>query len=313
MKKFLDLVEIRTKAASMIPFLMGTSYAWFRFDTFQVEHFILMLVSLLSFDMATTAINNYYDYHKAIKKHGYGYEAHNAIVRYKMNPSNVALLIVFLLLLAIGAGIILFLHTGWLVLVLGGLSFAVGILYSFGPIPISRMPLGEIFSGLFMGFVIIYISTYIQVGNQLAILTFEHNKLIFELVWTETLWLFLVSIPAILCIADIMLANNICDMEEDVENKRYTLPVYIGRENALILFKILYYASFLDLIVLYLLDVSPILLLIALLSIIPVTRNAKQFIDQPVKRLTFKLAVSNFMLTNMSRIVVLVLAAWLRL
>lgn len=313
MKKFLDLVEIRTKAASMIPFLMGTSYAWFRFDTFQVEHFILMLVSLLSFDMATTAINNYYDYHKAIKKHGYGYEAHNAIVRYKMNPSNVALLIVFLLLLAIGAGIILFLHTGWLVFVLGGLSFAVGILYSFGPIPISRMPLGEIFSGLFMGFVIIYISTYIQVGNQLAILTFEHNKLIFELVWTETLWLFLVSIPAILCIANIMLANNICDMEEDVENKRYTLPVYIGRENALILFKILYYASFLDLIVLYLLDVSPILLLIALLSIIPVTRNAKQFIDQPVKRLTFKLAVSNFMLTNMSRIVVLVLAAWLRL
>ncbi|MGG0824673.1 1,4-dihydroxy-2-naphthoate polyprenyltransferase [Paenibacillus turicensis] len=313
MKKFLDLVEIRTKAASMIPFLMGTSYAWFRFDTFQVEHFILMLVSLLSFDMATTAINNYYDYHKAIKKYGYGYEAHNAIVRYKMNPSNVALLIIILLVLAIGAGILLFLHTGWLVLVLGGLSFAVGILYSFGPIPISRMPLGEIFSGLFMGFVIIYISTYIQVGNQLAILTFEHNKILLELVWTETLWLFLVSIPAILCIANIMLANNICDMEEDIENKRYTLPVYIGRENALILFKILYYASFLDLIVLYLLDVSPILLLIALLSIIPVTSNAKQFIAQPVKRLTFKLAVSNFMLTNMSRIVVLVLAAWLRL
>lgn len=312
MKKFLDLVEIRTKVASMIPFLMGTAYAWFRFDTFQVEHFALMLVSLLSFDMATTAINNYYDYHKAIKKHGYGYESHNAIVRYNMNSANVALLIVVLLIVAIGAGFILFMHTGWLVLLLGGLSFGVGILYSFGPIPISRMPLGEVFSGLFMGFVIIYLSTYIQVGNSLALLTFVQDTIHFELVWTETLWILLISIPAIICIANIMLANNICDMEDDIENKRYTLPTYIGHANALKLFKMLYYASFLDLIVLYFLDVHPILLVFALAFIIPVSKNAKKFVLQPVKKLTFKLAVSNFILTNTSRIIVFVIAAWLR-
>ena len=112
-----------------------------------------MLFSLLSFDMATTALNNFYDYKKAARKHGYGYEIHNPIVSHHMKPARVVLLIGILLLIAVSAGLALVLQTDLLILLLGGLSFAVGILYSFGPIPISRMPLGEIFSGLFMGFV----------------------------------------------------------------------------------------------------------------------------------------------------------------
>ena len=64
------LVEIQTKVASMIPFLFGTLYALFRFQQFDGYHFALMLASLLSFDMATTAINNYYDYKKRLKRTG---------------------------------------------------------------------------------------------------------------------------------------------------------------------------------------------------------------------------------------------------
>lgn len=222
-KKFLKLVEIQTKAASMIPFLFGTVYALFRFQQFNAYHFVLMLVSLLSFDMATTAINNYYDYRKAVKKRGYGYEIHNAIVQYGIKPSVVVVIIAVLLTLAIGAGIILFLEVGLLLLMLGGLSFAVGILYSFGPIPISRMPLGEIFSGLFMGFVIIFISAYIHVGDRIASLTLDGGAAVLQVQLVEVILVFFVSIPAILGIANIMLANNICDMEDDIENKRYTL------------------------------------------------------------------------------------------
>ncbi|MGV2687117.1 1,4-dihydroxy-2-naphthoate polyprenyltransferase, partial [Clostridium perfringens] len=122
-----------------------------------------------------------------------------------------------------------FLSTGWLILLLGGLSFAVGILYSFGPIPISRMPLGELFSGLFMGFVIIFISAWIHAeGNHLAVLDLHGSVLSLQVNLPAVLLLLVVSLPAILGIANIMLANNICDMDEDMENKRYTLPVYIG-------------------------------------------------------------------------------------
>ncbi|WP_422658722.1 1,4-dihydroxy-2-naphthoate polyprenyltransferase [Paenibacillus sp. EC2-1] len=308
-KPFFRLVEIQTKVASMVPFLMGTLYALFRFEQFNTYHFVLMLASLLSFDMATTAINNYYDYKKAIKKNGFGYEFHNPIVHHKLKEAAVITVIAILLLIAVSAGIMLFLDTGLLILLLGGLSFAVGILYSFGPIPISRMPLGELFSGLFMGFVIIFISAWVHVdGNQLASLTLEGGMASLQVNLPEVIVLFMFSIPAILGIANIMLANNICDVEEDIENKRYTLPVYIGRPNALVLFRMLYFLAYVDVVVLLFIGINPIIVLLILLTVIPIHRNIKRFMANPSKKATFITAVQNFLMMNIARIMALGIA-----
>ncbi|CAH1054361.1 1,4-dihydroxy-2-naphthoate polyprenyltransferase [Paenibacillus pseudetheri] len=304
-KSFLRFVELPTKVASMIPFLMGTLYALYRFEDFYVLRFGLMFVSLLSFDMATTAINNYYDFKKASKTHGYGYETHNAIVHFKLKESTVVATIVILLALAAGGGIALVLQTGLLVFLLGGLSFLIGILYSFGPIPISRMPLGELFSGLFMGFVIIFISAYIHTDEHVVSLLLQNGWVSLNINIVEVLYLFWFSVPAILGIAGIMLANNICDIDEDVENRRYTLPVYIGRRNALVLFKYLYYVSYLDLVVLLILGINPILVLAILLTLIPLHRNIDLFKQKQEKASTFILAVKNFVLMNAARIAVL--------
>lgn len=305
LKSFLRFVELPTKVASVIPFLMGSLYALYRYDDFYLLRFGLMFVSLLSFDMATTAINNYYDFKKASKKHGYGYETHNAIVHFKLKESTVVATIVILLILAAGGGIALVAQTGLLIFLLGGLSFLIGILYSFGPIPISRMPLGELFSGLFMGFVIIFISAYIHTDDHVVALIIQEGWLSLHINIVEVLYLFWFSVPAILGIAGIMLANNICDIDEDMENRRYTLPVYIGRKNALLLFKYLYYVSYLDLIVLLILGVNPILVVLLLLTLIPIRRNISQFSQKQEKASTFILAVKNFVLMSSARIVVL--------
>ncbi|OMD62649.1 1,4-dihydroxy-2-naphthoate polyprenyltransferase [Paenibacillus odorifer] len=304
-KSFLRFVELPTKVASIIPFLMGTLYALYRFEDFYVLRFGLMFVSLLSFDMATTAINNYYDFKKASKTHGYGYETHNPIVHFKLKERTVVATIVILLALAAGGGIALVTQTGLLVFLLGGLSFLIGILYSFGPIPISRMPLGELFSGLFMGFVIIFISAYIHTDEHVVSLLLQNGWVSLNINIVEVLYLFWFSVPAILGIAGIMLANNICDIDEDVENRRYTLPVYIGRRNALVLFKYLYYVSYLDLVVLLILGINPILVLLILLTLIPLRRNITSFTEKQEKASTFILAVKNFVLMNLARIVVL--------
>ncbi len=304
LKSFVNLVEIRTKLASMIPFFLGSIYVVFRFQQFQVANFILMFVSLLTFDMFTTAMNNYYDFKKARKKEGYGYQEHNAIVKFGLKESTVVTLIITLFVTAVGTGMWLVFNTGLVVFLVGGLSFCVGILYSFGPIPISRMPLGELFSGLFMGFVIIFVSTFIHIGDQLVVLAFDQQNLTVQIDMLEVLLIFLISIPAILCIANIMLANNICDMDEDVENKRYTLPVYIGKPNALNLFRFIYYASYLDLIVLLFLKVNPIIVVLVLLTLIPLKRNISAFMKIQTKQHTFGLAVQNFLITNMARILV---------
>ena len=233
-KSFLKLVEIQTKVASVIPYLLGTFYALYRYDNFNIKNAIIMFLSMIIFDMTTTAINNYMDYAKAIKKEGYGYETHNAIVSYNLNPKFVRLIIFIMLVIAAALGILLVKNTNIIVLLIGVISFIIGITYSFGPIPISRTPFGEIFSSLAMGFVITFLSIYIHVFDT-GILTINFSNLSnvsinFNII--DLINIFIVSLSPIMGIANIMLANNICDIDDDIENKRYTLPIYIGKENA---------------------------------------------------------------------------------
>jgi 1,4-dihydroxy-2-naphthoate octaprenyltransferase len=303
---FFKLVEIQTKIASMTPFLLGSIFAVYRYNQFSLSNFIMMFISLLSFDMATTTINNYIDYKKASKTHGYGYEQHNAIVRDNLKESTVITVIVVLLAIAVSFGILLYLNTSLLVLIIGVISFAVGILYTFGPIPISRIPLGEIFSGLFMGFVIIFLSAYIHIVDlNLFELSITNSILILNINLYELLVLFLIALPATLGIAVIMLANNICDIEDDLENKRYTLPIYIGKAKALKLFKALYYIAFADIVVLLLLGIMPLITIPALLTVIPVKKNIDLFMKLQSKKDTFVVAIKNFVLINASLVILL--------
>jgi 1,4-dihydroxy-2-naphthoate polyprenyltransferase len=311
-KIFLKLVEIQTKVASVIPFIFGTLYAYYRFREFHLLPFLLMLLSLLAFDMATTAINNYMDYKKAVKTSGYGYESHNPIVHYRLSERSVIAAIVGLLLVASCTGVVLVLNSDILVLALGGLSFLVGILYSFGPVPISRMPLGELFSGGFMGFLLLFITIFIQAGSgQLVALDLSalwDGIVSLRINLIEIIAICFVSAPMVAGIANIMLANNICDMDDDLENRRYTLPQYIGKRNSLLLFRWLYYVSYVDMIALALLGVPPYLLLIIAITLVPLNRNLRAFDRQQIKAVTFSLSVKTFLILSAARLVVLVLA-----
>jgi 1,4-dihydroxy-2-naphthoate octaprenyltransferase len=299
-RSFLKLVEIQTKIASVIPFTLGTLYAYYRFNEFNFTNFIIMFISLLTFDMVTTTINNYYDYKNAIKIHGYNYERHNAIVRDNLKETTVVATIFILLTIAIVFGILLFLKTNVIVLILGILSFSVGILYSFGPVPISRTPFGELFLGLFMGFVIVFLSVYIHVYNQnILLMVYDEGLLNININLAEIIYVFLISIPTINGIANIMLANNICDIEDDIENKRYTLPIYIGKERALKVFQAVYYIIYADLIALYLLGITPALTLLTLLTFIPTNKNIKLFFKRQSKKDTFVISIKNFVMISL--------------
>ena len=313
-KSFLSLVEIRTKVASVIPFIIGTSYALFKFDNFNLKNAVIMFLSMIIFDMTTTAINNYMDYKKAIKKDGYGYENHNAIVNFNINPKTVRVTIYTMLVIAALLGILLVKNTDIIVLLLGVVSFIIGILYSFGPIPISRTPFGEILSGLAMGFIITFISVYIHVFElNIVELTLASNTLGISLNIKELVSIFIISIPAIMCISNIMLANNICDIDEDIVNKRYTLPIYIGKENALKIFKALYYIGFISIIIAVIFRVLPVISLFTLLALKPVNNNIKTFMNLQTKKDTFVLAVKNFVAMNGIYVLTIIIGVFIRL
>ncbi|GFP74446.1 1,4-dihydroxy-2-naphthoate polyprenyltransferase [Clostridium fungisolvens] len=301
---FFELVEVKTKLASMIPFSLGSAFAIYRYKSFNLKNFIIMFISLICFDMATTAINNYIDHTKAKNSSG----NNSLLTKYGANKSKVLLIIFTLLVIATTAGIILTLNTNVIVLLIGIISFIVGVFYTFGPIPISRMPLGEVFSGFFMGFVIIFLSVYIHIfDTNIISFTYKNNILSVGINLLEIACIFLFAIPAIGGIANIMLANNICDVEEDIQNNRFTLPYYIGRPMALKLFKLLYYIGYVDIVLLVAVKVIPLASLIMLVTLIKVNKNIKLFEQRPIKNENFVISVKNFLLINGSQTIIMII------
>ncbi|NLE24098.1 MAG: 1,4-dihydroxy-2-naphthoate polyprenyltransferase [Clostridiaceae bacterium] len=296
-KSFLKLVEIQTKIASVTPFVFGVLYTLYKYETLNILNVLFFFISLICFDMFTTALNNYQDYRKAIKKEGYNFEVHNAIGQFGLKESTVILTIAFLLMIAIVFGILTFLRTDYYLLALGMLSFLMGILYSAGPLPISRTPFGEVFSGVFMGLMIPFLVVYASILSY-SPLAIKINTIyiVFYFSWYLLLPILLSSLPAVFCIANIMLANNICDMEDDFTNKRYTLPIQIGKKKALILYGAIYALAYFDIIFCVFIGYLPLISLVTLLTAYKVYKNIRTFCGLQTKKDTFALAVVNLAL-----------------
>ncbi len=307
---FFKYVEIQTKVASVFPYLVGTLYALYRFDTFDMPAALLMLGSLLLIDMATTAVNNYQDYRKAKMKEGYGYEVHNAVVAHGLSKKEALGTIAGLLAAAAFLGILLVLRTGPLTLLIGMIAAGIGMLYSFGPASINRTPYGEAISGITMGFGIVFLVVYIHAGPTVASLTLKTGLWSLTVDPQELLGLILVSLPLVTGIANIMLANNLCDLEEDAHNHRLTLVVAIGRERGLVLFKWLYITGFVGTVAASIVGFLPLFGVILSLVLIPILKNVATFSADPHKGRTFVLAVKNFVLSAAGLIAVLAVA-WL--
>ena len=99
-----------------------------------------------------------------------------------------------------------------------------------------------------------------------------------------------------------MLANNICDVEEDVKIGRKTLPFYIGCKNALIVLCTYYVFS------IYLFNSKhclalPTLAFGGLLTIPLVYRSTRTFVKDPHKETTFKGILMNVLLVLVSEII----------
>ena len=243
--------------------------------------------------MATTALNNYIDV-----------KANGKILEFSQKTAKQILY--FLLILAILLGLALVFYTGVIVLVLGALCFGVGIFYTFGPVPISRMPLGEIFSGLFMGLFIPFLVVFINAPeDSLIYFTFTNWLLQVSFNIMDLLKLGVVTIPAITGIANIMLANNICDLDEDVSVNRFTLPYYTGVENALSIFAALYYLGFAAIIIMVVFGMLPVYGLITIVGLIPIYKNISKFRKQQSKTITFPLSVQNLVISLVPVIIIL--------
>lgn len=303
-KAFLKLVEIQTKVASVIPFMTALVYVLYSTGRLNAVNMVVMFFSMLIFDMTVTALNNYFDYKRAEKKHGYNYEIHNSIVQYRLKISTVRVVIIIMIVVSAALGLLLVYLTNIITLILGAACFAIGIVYSYGPMPVSRTPFGEIFSGLTMGLGIPFITYFINVFDQNVLnISLVSNTFSLSFDLYQIVGICLVSLPAVFGIANIMLANNICDMEDDLPNKRYTLPIVVGKERAIVLLKILFALAYAAIVAAVVLGVLPLYSLLTLLTIIPLTKNIKHFTANPTKKDTFGAIVGSFVMITVSLII----------
>ena len=282
-KKFLSYVEIMTKITSLFAFLMTIAFLFYRHQPIDWKLTALFFASMFLFDLTTTAINNYIDT-----------KTNNQILQFQRNIARN--IIYVLLFISIVLGLYLAYLTDIVVLLVGGLCFLCGVFYTYGPIPISRQPLGEIVSGLFYGLLIPFLLLYINMpkGTYLT-LHFDLQTIGINLNIMPMLQIFLLSIAPVCTTANIMLANNICDLEKDIKVKRYTLPYYLGHK-ALYLFAGLYYLTYIATIVMVTLHILPMICLLSLLTIVIVQKNINQFFKVQDKSTTFVFAIKNYIL-----------------
>ncbi|MEG0255170.1 1,4-dihydroxy-2-naphthoate polyprenyltransferase [Vagococcus sp.] len=307
MKVFFELVEIRTKLASLFPFLVGLLFSAFYFDQVNAENMILFFAAMLVFDMATTAINNLMDFKKA--KNDHYQENTNIVGSAKLSEKKVSYLIYSMIAFSSLVGIYLTYRTSLLLLAMGGLCFLIGIFYTFGPVPLSRMPLGEIFSGVTMGFGIFFITIYLNIANlDVLRLSFVDGQFMIYGKIKELIFIVWASVPMIFTIANIMLANNLCDLEQDISNHRYTLPYYIGKENGVKLFQLLMYSCYFFIVGGVIIGIYHWAMLIVLLTLPIIYKNLTIFKEKQEKATTFGISIKNLILFNGAQVVGLILS-----
>lgn len=277
-----------------------------RYQAFNWLNTLLFVLAVLSFDMCTTAINNSMDYHKA-KDEIYRQES-NVIGKFSLDFRQMIGIVLALLIFSLLVSLLLVWRTSWLLLPMGALCFLIGIFYTFGPIPLSRMPLGEVFSGVTMGFGIFFLAVFIQQPDLLLTSQVSGQWMTLQFSWTKIIEIIFMSIPLVTLIANIMLANNTCDLEEDIRNHRYTLVYYIGKKNALKLYFVLASLPWLLWIIYCLTGFLPIWALAGLIGVWPAYKSLETFLKKQVKRETFIEAVKSFVLFALLYVVILALA-----
>jgi 1,4-dihydroxy-2-naphthoate octaprenyltransferase len=220
MRIWLMAARPRTLPAAIAPVLVGTAAAveWTGHLP-RVGAFLAALAGSIFIQIGTNLANDYSD-----AKRGADSADRLGPVRVTsaglVTPQRVLTATWVAFGIAIVCGIYLATVAGVVILLIGAISIAAGVLYTGGPRPYGYAGLGEVFVFLFFGLVAVNGSYYVQV---------EH---------LDALPLGL-SISVGFLATAILVVNNVRDIETDRRAGKMTLAVRMGRHNAVVLYRML--------------------------------------------------------------------------
>ncbi len=217
---FLLTCPISWIPCSILPALFGILYSMQEgFHMSLLQTLNLMLICILMHSSVNT-LNTTFDYIRGNDTFQDNSNPEISVLLYhRVKPLHAFALGIFFILFAACAGIPVVINHGVAPLVVGVIGGVTVLLYSGGPVSISHLPAGEIVSGIVMGM-------FIPMGITAAASS--------GLYW-PTLYM---SLPFAIGIALLMMANNCCDIEKDIRVGRHTLPIELGRNNTVKLYRI---------------------------------------------------------------------------
>jgi 1,4-dihydroxy-2-naphthoate polyprenyltransferase len=150
--------------------------------------------------------------------------------------------------LAAVCGLYLATLRGWVIIAIGLAAILSAIAYTGGPFPLGYYGLGDVFVFIFFGIVAVTGTYYVQAGS------------VSMAAWG-------MSVPVGLIITAILVVNNLRDIENDGKAGKHTLAVRFGVRGARIEYGLCVISAYLILPVLILLNIVPVLSMLAWLSI----------------------------------------------
>lgn len=292
---FLELVEIKAKTASIFPFLLGTLYTLYHFKQLNIFNTCLFFIAMLLFNMSVDINDNYWDYKNAKGQERFRQQT-NIIGVNHLDIRQIRWLALNMEIISALIGVFLVSRIGWILLFLGIFCFTVGFLYAGGPLPLNSLPLGEFFSGFTMGFIIFLIAVYINVAQ---IVIFN---------WQFVTHILIASGLSQCTISSLLLANNICDYQEDIDLGRHTLVCYLGVSTSIWLYVALLILGYCILLISILNRILPWTMLLTFLVIPLIYQNTKKFIQVHIKKQTFPLAIKNLFIISAAQVISLAFA-----
>jgi len=176
----------------------------------------LMLICAVAAQSAANTLNDYKDFVAGTDTEENCVDTTDASIIYNhLEPHTARNFGIACLVVALAAGIAVAVMSSLWLLLVGGVGILALLSYSYGPSPISYLPLGEVISGLTFG-LLIAMATFIALTRA----------------WSW--WLLIPCLQQVISIGLIMMTNNTCDIERDIEAGRKTLPVLLGRKRSLI-------------------------------------------------------------------------------
>ena len=248
MRIWLNAARPRTLPAAIAPVFVGTAAAYAMADGMpRWGAFFAALIASVLIQIGTNLANDYSDARR-------GADSADRLGPVRVTSAGLVtprrVLVATWVAFGIAAllGVYLAFVAGWIILLVGAVSIAAGVLYTGGPRPYGYAGLGEVFVFLFFGLVSVNGSYYVQLE---------------ELAWLP----FGLSVAIGFLATAILVVNNTRDMDTDRRAEKVTLAVRIGREKARALYVFLMLGAFVVLALTMVLSGGPWLALLGLLAL----------------------------------------------